>query len=241
MNDHIINFSPNFSNRKDKVKYIIIHYTGMKNLKDTLQLFKTPASKVSCHWLISKKGILYKIVEENKVAWHAGYSQWKKDINLNNISIGIELQNRGHGKSYSNFTNSQFLTLEKLIQNIFVRFKIKKENVLGHSDIAPERKLDPGELFNWNRLAKKNLAFWPKMSKSKKKNILLQLGDKGITIRLIKKKLIKIGYKCSENDKFDIPFKLTIEAFQRRFYQDKINGIIDDDIYHRILSVAKKA
>ena len=117
LNKYIKSYSPNYSDRKCQIKYIINHYTGMKNLKDTLALFKSPYSKVSCHWLVSENGVLYKIVEEDKIAWHAGVSNWKKDKNLNDTSIGIELQNRGHGKYYKPYKNSQLLVFESLIKN----------------------------------------------------------------------------------------------------------------------------
>ena len=159
--------SPNFSSRKKKIKYIIIHYTGMKSLSDTLELFVSSISKVSCHWLISRRGVLYKIVEENKVAWHAGVSYWKGEKNLNSSSIGIELENKGHGRDYKPFTNSQLLALEKLIKRIKIEYNLNSVDVIGHADVAPLRKSDPGELFDWERLAKKKLVFWPKIQKKK--------------------------------------------------------------------------
>ena len=232
-------FSPNFSARKKKIKFIIIHYTGMENLNETLKLFNSTKSKVSCHWLISRRGTLYKIVEESKVAWHAGASFWKEEKNLNSSSIGIELENQGHGKKYRSFTNSQLLTLERLIKRIIVQYKLNIINILGHSDIAPHRKLDPGELFDWERLAKKKLALWPKIQKKTKIKSLLQIGEKSEDVIRIKKKLREIGYKCSNNNTYDLSLKLVIEAFQRRFLPERINGIIDEKVYSRINVVAK--
>ena len=110
------NLSPNFSMRNVKIEYIIIHYTGMNKLNETLQLFSQPKSKVSCHWLISRRGSLYKIVDEKYIAWHAGISSWKGKKNLNNNSIGIELENKGHGINYGRFTKSQIKKLEELIE-----------------------------------------------------------------------------------------------------------------------------
>ena len=185
--------SPNFSQRKNKIKYIILHYTGTNKLSEAINLFKSPISNVSCHWLISLKGILYKVVEEKNVAWHAGVSIWKKEKMLNESSIGIELENKGHGTNYKAFTRKQMIVLEKLLEEMVCKYRINKNNILGHSDIAPDRKLDPGELFNWSNLAKKNLAYWPLIQKSKRKNILFKLGDEGKKIYFIKKKLNKIS------------------------------------------------
>ena len=112
---------------------------------------------------------------------------------------------------------------------------------MGHSDIAPDRKSDPGELFNWHRLAKKNLAYYPSVKKHTSKKIFLKLGDRNREIRKIKLKKIKIGYKCSQDNYFDIYLKLVVEAFQRRFLPEKINGIIDGKVYSRILDVSKNA
>ncbi len=233
--------SPNFSKRKKKIKYIIIHYTGTNSLIEALNIFKDKESQVSCHWLISKRGKLYKIVDEKNVAWHAGNSFWKGEKMLNGNSVGIELDNIGHGYDYKIFSNIQMRALEKLLKLLIQKYNIEKQNVLGHSDIAPDRKLDPGELFNWSRLAKKNLAYCPLVKKYRFKNIFLKLGDRSSEIKIIKNKLNKIGYKCSKNNYFDLYLKLVIEAFQRRFLPEKINGIIDDNVYSRIIDVSKNA
>ena len=231
--------SPNFSKRNEKIKYIIIHYTGTRSLQEALNIFKDKNSQVSCHWLISKTGKLYKIVDEKNVAWHAGISYWKGERKLNNNSIGIELDNIGHGLNYKIFSDAQMNVLEKLLKLLFKKYNIKKQNVLGHSDIAPDRKLDPGELFKWDRLAKKNLAYYPLVKKNTFNKFFFKLGDKSTEIKKIKLKLIKIGYKCSQDNNFDIYLKLVVEAFQRRFLPEKINGIIDEKVYSRILDVSK--
>ncbi len=233
--------SPNFSKREKKIKYIIIHYTGTKTLQEALNIFKDKNSKVSCHWLISKKGKLYKIVDEKNVAWHAGISYWKGEKMLNDNSIGIELDNIGHGFKYQKFSNVQMQVLEKLLKLLINKYNIKIKNVLGHADIAPDRKSDPGELFNWHSLAKKNLAFYPLVKNCTPKKVFFKLGDRNKEIRKIKLSLIKIGYECSINNYFDINLKLLVEAFQRRFLPEKINGVIDGKVYSRILDVSKNA
>lgn len=233
--------SPNFSVRIKKIKYVIIHYTGTSSVSDALNIFKDKKSQVSCHWLITKKGVLYKVVDEKYTAWHAGVSSWKKEKMLNDSSIGIELDNIGHGSDYKLFPDKQIKVLEFLLEKIIEKYKIKKHNILAHSDIAPNRKLDPGELFNWDRLAKKNLAYHPEIKNYSKKNIFFKLGDHNSKIKFIKIKLNNIGYDCSKNNNFDIYLKLVIEAFQRRFLPEKVNGIIDGKVYSRILEVSKNA
>ena len=232
--------SPNFSDRKNKIiKYVIIHYTGMKSLKSCLNRFKDKASKVSCHWLISNGGAVYKIVDEKKSAWHAGVSSWRNEKMLNESSIGIELDNPGHGANYRNFSNLQMKSLEKLLKVIFLKYNIDKKNILGHSDIAPTRKSDPGELFDWKRLAKKKLAYWPSCKTNINKNIFFSLGDKGVAIFEIKKKLSKIGYNPSKNHDFDLSLKAVVEAFQRRFLPQQINGIINSKLLSKIEDILK--
>ncbi len=234
--------SPNHQPRgKHKIKFIILHYTGMDSLKDALKIFLNKKSNLSCHWLVSKKGIIYKIVDEGNIAWHAGVSFWKGETNINNNSIGIELENRGHGRKYDNFTSEQMDSLRKLIKNIKSKYKIKNQYILGHSDIAPNRKADPGEYFNWQGLAKKKLAFWPEYQKVKNNKVIFQIGQKGNEIAVIKKKLSDIGYKCDKSKKFDLELKTVIEAFQRRFIPESINGIIDLNVIRRINTIVKKS
>ena len=152
-------FSPNFSKKKrDKrnIKFIIIHYTGMQSRIESIKRLLSSRHKVSCHFLIDRKGQIIRMVNENRVAWHAGKSKWKNFNNLNKNSIGIELVNKGHEFGYEQFTNPQINALIKLCLNLKKKFKIKDPNILGHSDIAPMRKQDPGEKFPWKKLKKIN-------------------------------------------------------------------------------------
>ena len=144
----------NYSFRKKNkiVKYIIIHYTGMKNLKSAYSILNNYSSNVSCHYLISRSGIIYNFICPSLKAWHAGKSQWKNTINLNDYSIGIELENKGHQYGYNNFTNEQYLSLKKLIYFLMKNFQIKEQDIIYHSDVSPNRKKDPGENFLINKL-----------------------------------------------------------------------------------------
>ena len=133
---------------KRNIKYVIIHYTNMNNQKSAIKRLQSRVAKVSCHYIVSKKGKVYRMVNDKDVAWHAGKSKWKKDKNLNNCSIGIELINNGNEE----FPNIQIISLIKLLKKIITKHDIKINNVLGHSDISPGRKFDPGPLFPWSKI-----------------------------------------------------------------------------------------
>jgi len=223
---NLIDLSPNISNKNRSIKsinYVIIHYTGMQSEIESINWLKNLKSKVSCHYLINRKGYVIQMAKENKVAWHAGKSRWKKLKNLNNISIGIELVNRGHQYGYENFTKLQIDSVISLCLKLKKKFKIDKENFLGHSDIAPLRKIDPGEKFPWKRLSKFNLGKWYKFNKKAK--IPKDVSEK---YKLFFKSLNKIGYRYFKINKRSYTDKEIIKAFQRKFTPKKINGKIDD-------------
>ncbi len=140
----------------------------MQSEIESIQRLKNPKYKVSCHYLISRNGRIIQMVKEKNIAWHAGKSKWKQFKNLNNYSIGIELVNKGHQFGYQNFSNQQISSLIKLCKNLKKKYLIKKENFLGHSDIAPLRKIDPGEKFPWKKLSKHDIGKWFVKVNSKK-------------------------------------------------------------------------
>ena len=144
----------NYSFRKKNktVKYIVIHYTGMKSLKDAYSRLTNINSEVSIHYLISRKGIIYNLLCPRLKAWHAGESRWKNNKNINDYSIGIELENKGHEYGYENFSKKQYLAINHLIQFLSFNFNIKNHDIIFHSDISPNRKKDPGEKFYLNKL-----------------------------------------------------------------------------------------
>ena len=152
----------NYSFRKKNktVKYLIIHYTGMIDFYSAYRKLNDLNSEVSCHYLISREGKIYNLLCPKFKGWHAGISEWKNVKNLNDYSIGIELENKGHEYGYTNFTNSQYHKLKKLIKFLKFNFYIKDEDIIFHSDIAPNRKKDPGEKFPWKYLSQKKIGFW---------------------------------------------------------------------------------
>ena len=150
--------SPNHSikdRNKKKIKFIVFHYTGMQSERVSIERLTSKKSEVSSHYLIGREGEIVKMVDEKNIAWHAGKSKWKNFINLNDQSIGVELVNKGHQFGYENFSKKQISKLVLLCKTLIKKYKIKKTNILGHSDVAPLRKLDPGEKFPWKHLAKK--------------------------------------------------------------------------------------
>jgi len=221
------NYSPNFSlpkRSKNQIKFIILHYTGMK--KETLAIKKlcNSNSKVSAHYFIKNNGKLLNFVPDLYEAWHAGKSSWKTYKFLNKYSIGVEINNTGHNHGYRKFKKKQISTLNKLLRYLIKKYNINYKNILGHSDIAPDRKKDPGEKFPWKELARKKLCFWHDL---KEKKI-----EKFRNLKLTPKEehkfilyLHKIGYKkINRNNRLSV-----IKNFQRRFRQNLINGKIDKE------------
>ena len=154
--------SPNFGDRKSgPVDMLVIHYTGMWTADDALARLANPASGVSAHYLVDEAGTVYGLVNENKRAWHAGVSCWAGETDVNSRSIGIELANRGHDLGYHDFPDAQMAALADLARGIVARHGIPAARVLGHSDVAPTRKLDPGERFDWARLACTGVGLYP--------------------------------------------------------------------------------
>ena len=167
-------YSINFNlpeRKKKQIKFIIIHYTGMKSETLAIKKLSDPKSKVSAHYFIKDNGKIINIVPDTYIAWHAGKSLWKNHKSLNKHSIGIEISNPGHNNNYKNFSFNQISSLSKLLKFLIKKYKIKKTNILGHSDIAPKRKKDPGEKFPWKTLFKKGFINWHKLKDKKNKDL----------------------------------------------------------------------
>jgi N-acetylmuramoyl-L-alanine amidase len=227
----ILNYSPNFEITKRKlnqIKFIILHYTGMKKESEAIKKLTDIKAKVSCHYLIKNNGEIVVMVPDLHIAWHAGLSSWKNYKFLNKYSIGIEISNPGHDYNYKKFSKKQIQSLKKLSQFLIKKYRINQKNILGHSDIAPTRKKDPGEKFPWKYFAKLRIGKWHSLSK----RILIK--NRGKKISLIDKKnffknLSKIGYPTKSLTKLkkDQFLNLITCAFQRRFRQELISGKID--------------
>ena len=225
-------YSPNFNlpkRVKNRIKFIIIHYTGMKKESAAIKRLQDPKSKVSSHYLIKRNGEIINLVPDLFEAWHAGVSSWKHFKSLNKNSIGIEITNPGHQHGYKKFSKKQIFSLQKLLKILIKKYKIKKNYVLGHSDISPGRKKDPGEKFPWEILAKNKLSFWHNLDQKKIKKLREKYIITRIDENLFLKNLNKIGYNDVKKFNFHKNTKYLTLAFQRRFRQSLVNGKIDKE------------
>ena len=226
-------YSPNFDRnprKKKNVRFLVFHYTGMKNEKEAIQRLIKIQSEVGTHYFIKKNGEILRMVPDRYKAWHAGISCWGKYSFLNKYSIGIEVSNPGHQFGYVDFSKKQIKSLIKLTRILVKKYKIKKNHILGHSDIAPNRKKDPGEKFPWKVLYKNKIGIWHNLNNER----LISLRRKSVSFKeltLFMKNLKKFGYsnkniimknKLQNN-------KMLIKAFQRRFRPELINGNIDKE------------
>ena len=205
--------SPNFDERTMAISILVLHYTGMPDAAAAIARLSDPAAKVSCHYLVAEDGQIVRMVAEDKRAWHAGKSHWRGVDNLNSCSIGIEIVNQGHEIGYRPFPEAQIDALIPLVADIVGRYGITRGNVVGHSDIAPARKQDPGELFPWYRLAKLRLA----LPRPTKKLMDPQWSDAGFLLALE-----RFGYDVTN------PLAAVV-AFQRRFRPELLDGTIDGE------------
>ncbi len=226
-----LNYSPNFNTNKRKaknIKFIIFHYTGMKKEIDAINLLTDQKSKVSCHYFIKKNGEILNLVPDLYISWHAGVSSWKRFMSINRNSIGIEISNPGHNFKYKKFSRKQINSILKLTKFLIKKYKIKSNFILGHSDIAPDRKKDPGEKFPWKYFSEKKIGYWHSISEKKllkKRNQLVNQLDKYKFF----KNLHKIGYSKKINLNKNKYSQIVTTAFQRRFRQELVNGIIDQE------------
>ena len=213
--------SPNFDERTLPISMVVLHYTGMQDAASAIARLTEEAAKVSAHYLIAEDGQIVQMVDEEKRAWHAGKSHWRRIDDVNSASIGIELVNPGHEFGYRPFPEAQIDALIPLLKTITLRYKITRGNVVGHSDIAPARKDDPGELFPWEQLAKLRLVL-----PSPTKNLLdPHWKDSGFVLALE-----RFGYDVTDA-------KAAVIAFQRRFRPSNWDGVIDGECRAKLLAL----
>ena len=206
--------SPNWNERRLPVSRVVLHYTGMRKGEEALERMLDPAAEVSAHYMIEEDGTVFRLVDEEKRAWHAGRSYWRGETDINSASIGIELVNPGHEWGYRPFSEAQMDALVPLLADIKVRYDIPRANIVGHSDIAPARKEDPGELFDWETLAGIHLVL---------KTPKVTLGDPFENEGAFMLALERFGYDISDG-------RAAVAAFQRRWRPRRIDGVIDMEI-----------
>ncbi|MGE0417284.1 MAG: N-acetylmuramoyl-L-alanine amidase [Acetobacteraceae bacterium] len=215
---------------------LILHYTGMKTAREAIERLCDPAAQVSSHYVVDEDGAIFHLVPEERRAWHAGVSQWRGHTALNGRSIGIEIVNPGHEWGYRDFPVLQMAAVCDLCLAILSRHPIPPRNVVGHSDVAPDRKEDPGERFDWAGLAANGVGLWPDGAPD--------LGTTGavrdaITLRPVRAALAEIGYRVAPEGALDPGLSTTLRAFQRHWRPEAVNGQADDGTLVRLQGVLR--
>jgi N-acetylmuramoyl-L-alanine amidase len=225
---HTVSLSPNIDERRDGVaaSILLLHYTGMHSAEVALKRLCDPQAKVSSHYLVHEDGRIVQMVDEDKRAWHAGISSWRGITDINSHSIGIEIHNVGHNGDYPKFGNAQMDSVVALCADILARNDIRPENVLAHSDVAPGRKTDPGEKFDWQMLWHAGIGHWV-AAIPVDKNQVLKRDDAGDAVRALQQHLVSYGYGLSVTGQFDEQTHFVVEAFQRHFRPARVDGIAD--------------
>ena len=213
--------SPNFNSREGApIDMLILHYTGMKTCEEALERLCDPQAEVSAHYLIDEDGTVHRLVDEDARAWHAGVASWRGETNVNSRSIGIELVNPGHEWGYRDFPARQMQALVPLCQEIIGRHGIPARNVVGHSDVAPTRKLDPGEKFDWAMLARAGIGLWPDTDN-------LPAPCENYEVLNL---LVEVGYDVTNEP-------AAIAAFQRHFRPSRFDGNADEETRRTLAAV----
>ena len=218
----------NFEPRRDGMRpfILLLHYTGMESAEKALGWLCVAESRVSCHYMIDETGAITQMVPEAMRAWHAGDSYWAGETDINSSSIGIEIHNPGHGLGYRPFPEAQMQAVEALSLDIVGRRRIRQEHVLAHSDVAPWRKRDPGEKFDWARLAGMGLGVWVEPARIEG-DAGFGLGDEGREIAALQRQFADYGYRSEASGVFDEATAFVVTAFQRHFRPALVNGRAD--------------
>ena len=228
--------SPNFDERpaEREIDMLVLHYTGMKTAVAALARMCDPAVQVSAHYMIDEDGTTTALVAEERRAWHAGRAWWRGESDINACSIGIELVNPGHEFGYRNFPEPQMAVLEDLAGAIVARHAIPPERVLGHSALAPERRKDPGERFDWQRLAAAGIGLWPRSGTLAAGEVGLPAlgpGDIGIDVVTLQTALGRYGWRIDPTGVYSLRTEIVVTAFQRHFRPHRIDGRVDAEIW----------
>jgi N-acetylmuramoyl-L-alanine amidase len=256
MTDYIKRPSPNFDARTRPIDLVVLHYTGMQDAETALGRLTDPAplagkypgpwqsfdvvedaplSKVSAHYVVDEAGQVYSLVPEEHRAWHAGASSWEGEGDVNARSIGVEIVNGGHDFGLPDFPDAQIDAVIALLRDIFGRWpELSPARVVAHSDIAPERKMDPGEKFPWKRLADAGVSIWPKP-------ITLSVEPGEDRVGRVQQQLVAIGYSLDMTGMMDTATRAALHAFQRRFRPARVDGMIDDETQMLLASLATQS
>jgi N-acetylmuramoyl-L-alanine amidase len=231
--------SPNYDSRVRPPDMIILHYTGMPTGGEALARLQDPAAKVSAHYLVEEDGTVFSLVPEAGRAWHAGASFWRGERDINGCSIGIEVVNPGHEWGYRPFPAVQIDSVIALVADIRTRWRVPNAQILGHSDVAPARKEDPGELFPWKQLAEAGHGLWTEPDPAP--GPPLAEGDEGTAVFALQAGLTRLGYDSAPSGKYDEATTTLVVAFQRHWRERLVDGVADGETRARLIALLKLA
>jgi N-acetylmuramoyl-L-alanine amidase len=218
---------------------IVLHYTGMESGGAALERLRDPGAKVSAHYMVEEDGRVYCLVDEARRAWHAGLSRWLGEADINGRSIGVEIVNPGHEFGYRPFPAAQIDAVTALISEIRDRWTIADSLILGHSDVAPRRKQDPGELFPWKALAAAGHGLW--IESGPAPGAALAPGAEGLAVLALRGALARLGYDVEAQGPFDDDLALVVTAFQRHWVQTRCDGVADGETRSRLMALLRLA
>lgn len=229
--------SPNFDARSGPPDMIVLHYTGMPTGAEALARLRDADAKVSAHYFVEEDGRVFRLVPEERRAWHAGVSFWRGERNINAVSIGIEIVNPGHAFGYRPFPEVQLAAVMSLLDAIRGRWTVPDGSIIGHSDVAPARKEDPGELFPWARLAAAGHGLW--VEPPRPPGAPLAQGEEGVGVFAFQAGLARLGYDLAPSGRFDEDTAVITRAFQRHWRPKRVDGIADGETRARLVALLR--
>jgi N-acetylmuramoyl-L-alanine amidase len=229
--------SPNFDPRTVPPSILVLHYTGMRTGEEAIARLRDPEAKVSAHYVVEEDGRIFTLVAEERRAWHAGVSFWRGRRNINGESIGIEIVNPGHEFGYRPFPEPQIAAVIELIGDIRTRWSIEDRDIVGHSDVAPARKDDPGELFPWRRLAEAGHGLWAEAPAAPGNPI--GEGEEGAAVFALQAGLTRLGYDLPPSGRFDSDTAVVVRAFQRHWRPERVDGVADGETRARLIALLR--
>jgi len=229
--------SPNFDARTAPPDMIVLHYTGMPSGEAALARLRDPAAEVSAHYMVEEDGRIFRLVPEERRAWHAGVSFWRGRTALNGVSIGIEIVNPGLEWGYRPFPDVQIHAVIELVGDIRSRWIVRDGDIVGHSDIAPDRKEDPGELFPWRTLAEAGHGLWTDVGAAP--GAPLAEGETGPGVFALQAGLTRLGYDCAPSGEYEPRTTTIVRAFQRHWRPRQVDGIADGETRARLMALLR--
>ena len=229
--------SPNFDARHAPPSMVLLHYTGMRTGEEALARLRDPEAKVSAHYLVEEDGRVFRLAPEERRAWHAGVSFWQGERDCNAVSIGVEIVNPGHEFGYRPFPDVQIGAVIDLLDGIRSRWTVGDDRIVGHSDVAPDRKTDPGELFPWKRLAEAGHGLWAEPASAP--GAALGVGDEGPGVFLLQAGLTRLGYDSAPSGQYDDHTATVVTAFQRHWRPEAVDGIADGATRARLMALLR--